>query len=643
VAFIDIIPPSHLTRYGVLAIGLAAGLTLGQSRSVAQQTPCAPRYTPAYEIQGSGQSAAIIGAVTTQGVVVGDYESRSAGAPGALGGFYLQDVNGDGNSATSDAVFVLNRTTESVALGDMVRVSGTASEAQDQTQVTAASIRKCATGTVQPADVTFPVQSPTYLERYEGMLVRVRQTMTVTETYQLGRFGQLVLSSGGRLQQPTNVTTPGAAARALQAQNNLRTIILDDGSLAQNPDPIVFARGGRPLSASNTVRGGDSATGIVGVLTYTPGGHAASPAGFRIQPVHALNGSVRFEVGNPRPAGPPAVGGTVRIVGMNLLNFFNTFADNNPDTPGCYRSGTETDCRGANSAAEFARQYRKTVAAVLSMNPDILGVNEIENDGYGPGSAIQFLVDQLNAATAPGTYAFINADANTGQLNVMGTDAIRVALLYKPRVVTPAGRTAVLNSIAFVNGGDNTPLGRASIAQAFTVNATGATFIVDTNHLKSKGSPCSAPDTGDGQGNCNQVRVNAARALMAWLATDPTGTGDPDVLLIGDYNAYAREDPITVIGNAGFTNLVERFQGPDAYSYGFAGAWGYLDQALASITLVPQVTGVAHYHINSDEPSVLDYNTEFKSAGQLGELWAPDQFRVSDHDPVLIGLNPRPR
>ena len=90
------------------------------------------------------------------------------------------------------------------------------------------------------------------------------------------------------------------------------------------------------------------------------------------------------------------------------------------------------------------------------------------------------------------------------------------------------------------------------------------------------------PDTLDGQGNCNQVRVNAVNELMNWFATDPTGTGDPDILMLGDYNSYAMEDPITTLEVAGFTNLVESFVGPDAYSYVFDGQWGYLDQALGS-------------------------------------------------------------
>jgi hypothetical protein len=211
-------------------------------------------------------------------------------------------------------------------------------------------------------------------------------------------------------------------------------------------------------------------------------------------------------------------------------------------------------------------------------------------------------------------------------------------MLYRPARVTPVGDTAVLDSIAFINGGDSALRTRPSLAQAFEVNATGARFVVDTNHFKSKGSACDAPDAGDGQGNCNAVRVAAATELAAWLATDPTGAGDADVLLIGDYNSYAKEDPIDILLGAGFTNLVSTFLGPDAYSYVFDGQWGYLDQALGSATIVDQVTGVADVHINADEPSVLDYNTDFKTSNLQDVLYAPDRFRVSDHDPVVIGL-----
>lgn len=600
--------------------------------------PCLTPFTPIPQIQGSGAAVALTGSRTTQGVVVADYE----GASPALRGFFIQDPSGDGDPATSDGLFVFEGSNaNTVTVGDLVRVTGNAGENQGQSQISVGTITKCGTGSVTPTDVTFPVDSLDYLERFEGMLVHLPQTMYVTEHFQLGRFGQVVLSSGDRLKQPTNVVDPGPAALALQDANNLNKIILDDASQAQNPDPIVFARGGAPLSASNTLRGGDTATGIVGVMTYTWAGNSASGNAYRIRPVGALNGFVNFEPANPRPAAPAPISSELVVAGMNTLNFFNTF-DGLPDnTDNCSLGvgGGSTDCRGADTQSEFDRQWPKTVAAILAINPDVLGVNEVENDGYGPDSALAFLVAKLNEATAPGTFAFIDADTATGQINALGTDAIKVGMIYKPARVTPLG-TAALNSVEFVNGGDDAPRSRPSLAQAFRSSSDGAVFVVDVNHFKSKGSACNLPDQNDGQGNCNLVRTNSANALAAWLATDPTGSGDADVVIVGDLNSYAKEDPVTALKNAGYTNLIDTFLGPDAYSYVFDGQWGYLDHALASESMLPQVAGVSEFHINADEPSVIDYNTDFKTTNLINNLYAPDMFRVSDHDPVIVGLNP---
>lgn len=593
---------------------------------------CGAPYTPVYAIQGSGAATPVSGAVvSTEGVVVGDFEGPSP----ALRGFYLQDPDGDGDDTTSDAIFVFNANDDDVAPGDRVRVRGTAQEFQGQTQLGGVqSLLSCGTGTVDPVEVTLPVPAPDHLERFEGMLVRFPQTLYVTEHFQLGRFGQVVLSSGGRLYQPTTVVLPGAPAAALQAANDLNRIILDDAENRQNPDPIVFGGGTMPLSASNTLRGGDKTTGITGVLTWTWAGNSASGNAWRIRPLGSLGGTTpEFQTANPRPMTPPAVGGTLTVASLNVLNYFNTFS-------GCTNGvgGATTDCRGAENATEFDRQSQKTVAALAEMDAAVVGLIEIENDGYGPASAVAELVDRLNMATAPGRYAFIDVDAATGQVNALGTDAIKVALLYQPARVSPVGQTAVLNSVDFVNGGDPEPRNRASLTQAFE-QANGARFVVNVNHFKSKGSACSLPDAGDGQGNCNAVRVAAAAELRAWLDTDPTGTGDPDILIMGDLNAYALEDPIRTLTTDGFKDLLSFTFGRDGFTYVFDGQWGYLDHALASPSLFTQVTGVGVWHVNADEPNVLDYNTNFKSPGQVSSLFAPDRYRNSDHDPVIVGLD----
>ena len=402
----------------------------------------------------------------------------------------------------------------------------------------------------------------------------------------------------------------------------------------QNPDPIVWGRNGDPLSASNTLRGGDTVTGAVGVMTYTWGGQSSSPNAYRLRPIGALGGSAQFVAVNERPTTPPATGGGIQVASLNLLNYFNTFT-------ACKNGvgGAATDCRGADNLVEFDRQAAKTVEAIVGLGAEVIGVNEVENDGYGTTSALADLVTRLNAATTPGSWAYIDADAGTGETNALGTDAIKVGMIYQPAAVTPVGTTAALNTERFVNGGDSAPRTRPALAQAFRDNSTGGVFIATANHFKSKGSACAQPDQNDGQGNCNAVRTVAAEELAAWLATDPTGTGDPDVLILGDLNSYAKEDPIRTLEEAGYTNLVADFIGSEAYSYVFDGQWGYLDHALGSASIRSQVTGVGEWHINADEPSVLDYNTNFKSTGQISSLYAADQYRVSDHDPVVVGLD----
>jgi hypothetical protein len=130
----------------------------------------------------------------------------------------------------------------------------------------------------------------------------------------------------------------------------------------------------------------------------------------------------------------------------------------------------------------------------------------------------------------------------------------------------------------------------------------------------------------------------AAEALLSWLATDPTNSGDADFLVIGDLNAYDKEDPIDVFTAAGYTDLEWFYGGENAYSYVFNGQLGYLDYALANASLSTQVTGASTWHINADEPNILDYDTSYKKDAQ-DALYEPNAYRASDHDPVIVGLD----
>jgi predicted extracellular nuclease len=569
---------------------------------------CGDAATPIHTIQGEGKTSSEVGNFhTIEGVVVLNRQGADQ-----LSGFFVQeeDADSDNNPATSEGIFVYDNRV-AVSEGDVVRVSGKVTEyfgLTELSQIEAITICSQAADLPTAATITLPIDE-LELEHYEGMRVVLPQTLTVNNNYDLGHYGEVTLSYG-RLLVPTQVVLPGSAANDWQANNNRNQIILDDGSSLSYPELISYPP--PELSASNTLRNGDTVTAINAVLGYSYGKYQLYPTQ-----------TTSFTVANPRITKPLPVGGQLKIASFNVENYFN----------GDGTGGGFPTSRGANSVSEFNRQRNKVLATLSTIEADIIGLIEIENDGYGETSAIQDLVNGLNAATAPNTYAFIDPG-----LPQLGTDQITVGMLYRPDKVTLVGSAMTKTDGAFANKN------RPPLAQTFQHFQTGEIVTVVVNHFKSKGSACDDvgdPDTSDGQGNCNLTRVQAANDLTAWLTTDPTGSGDPDFLIIGDLNSYALEDPITAIKSAGYTNLIAQFSGESAYSYVFQGQAGYLDHALASNDLATQVTGVTIWHINADEPPVLDYNEENKSAHQLENLYQVNPFRTSDHDPILIGLFPQ--
>ncbi|HEV8490279.1 MAG TPA: ExeM/NucH family extracellular endonuclease [Candidatus Limnocylindrales bacterium] len=612
--------------------------------TIVNDDQCDLPFTPIYQIQGSGPSAAITGTVTTEGIVVGDFEGSTG-----LQGFYVQDAGGDGDPATSDGIFVFTGSANTAAAGDLVRVTGFARERFNQTALNGSNsnnsavpptnILDCGDGTVPATDVTMPFAALDYPERFEGMLVRLPQALVISEYFNYDRFGETVLAlpleGETRPFTPTSIVEPGAPAQARALANSLRRVTLDDGLSVQNPD-VVRHPNGSPFSLSNRFRGGDTVQDTIGVLGF-------DFSLYRIQPT----APAAYTAVNPRPAAPEEVGGSVRAAALNTLNFFLTLDQptGNPLDNKC-GPAMNVECRGADAdqPTEFTRQRDKLLEALAGLDADVVGLNELENTtGVDPlGDPTRGIVPGLNAMLGAGTYAWID----TGTI---GTDAIRVGLIYRPAVVQPVGAFQVLDSSDDPRFIDTKS--RPVLTQTFEELATGERFTVAVNHLKSKGSDCNDvgdPDIGDGQGNCNQTRTAAAQALVDWLATDPTGSGDPDFLILGDLNSYAQEDPIDAIkagpddtaGTADdYTNLIATFLGPYAYSFVFDGQAGYLDHALATPSLLGRVTGAAEWHINADEPDLLDYDTSFKPPAQEA-IYEPNAFRSSDHDPVTVGLEP---
>jgi hypothetical protein len=580
---------------------------------------CGDPSTAIHDVQGSGPSSLLAGTeVAVEGVVVGDFQNNAAADSGDLNGFFLQDPVGDGDAATSDGVFVSAPGGIDVAAGDEVRVRGTVAEFFGQTRINAGQVWICSSGVYLPTAtaITLPVADAAALEAYEGMLVTFPQALAIGEYFNFDRFGEVLLSSRRHLA-PTAEFEPGPAAIAAAQEIVLDRITLDDGRAVQNPDPALHPNGS-VFDLGNLFRGGDTVRNVTGVMDYGTGL-------YRIQPTAPAD----YLVTNPRPAAPDDVGGTLKFASFNTLNYFTTI-----DT-GAFVCGPQADqaCRGADSAEELTRQRAKLVAALVGIDADVVGLTELENPRAGTAdTALADLVAGLNAALGAPAYAFVD----TGTI---GSDAIKVGLIYKPAAVSPVGAHAVLDSSVDPRFLDTK--NRPSLAQSFMDITTGGVLTMAMNHFKSKGSSCDDvgdPDTGDGSGNCNLTRTAAAEALVDWLGGDPTGSGDRDFLILGDLNSYDKEGPIDALRAGGYADLVERFLGEGAYTYVFDGQAGCLDHALAGGGLLDELTGATVWHVNADEPDLIDYDTSFKQPAQ-DALYAPDAYRFSDHDPVIVGLD----
>jgi predicted extracellular nuclease len=353
---------------------------------------------------------------------------------------------------------------------------------------------------------------------------------------------------------------------------------------------------------------GDSITGVTGNLRYSRGSGGGGEEGWRL----VATNDVQFADDNPRP-GAPAIAGELRVSSFNVLNFFSNI-DSGEALCGPLN---EQNCRGADSTQELTRQLQKTVTALQIMAADIVGLIELENNA---AASITAIVTALNERIGAETYAFVD----TGTID---TDAIKTGFIYDTTTVRITGPFALLN--AAVDPRFDSNRNRPALAQSFEVISSGAVFTIVVNHLKSKSSSCDAggdPNIGDGQGNCNLTRSNAAAAIADWINTDPTSSGDTDFLIIGDLNAYLMEDPLNAFKNAGLASLLESITDP--YSFAFDAQVGALDH---------EVRETMEWHINADEPQLLDYNLEH---GRDASLFDPNSpYRVSDHDPIIIGLD----
>lgn len=580
--------------------------------------------TPIHVIQGSGMYSDKVGTkVAVNGTVTAVFAGKEK-----LNGFFIQEQVEDEDPNTSEGIFVYDPAGKFTGKkGDLIQVIGEVAELKSN-KSSLTQIKDISSVFVisennklpKPKIVTLPNDE---WEKYEGMLVQVKAekgNLFVTEMYQLGRFGQLTLSSNGplnqsgtdgRLDQFTQFNAPDKEAHdAYLIETAKRKIILDDGSGVRNPATLPFGREGNAFDMFHAVRGGDQAKEVVGIIDDRFDA-------IRIQPTE----TVFFMAKNKRKYEAPKLPKSTRltVAAFNVLNYFN----------GDGQGGGFPTERGANTPEELKRQQDKTVNVILGSKADVVALMEIENDGFGEYSAIQTLARALNQASG-NKRNFVACEVEN-----RGTDVITSAILYDAHKVNPVGATVSMPDGYGTASFDTAK--RKPIIQTFRDLKSEQEFTLVTVHFKSKGVQSAGPaneDKGDGQAKNNEVRTQQAEDLKNWLATQPTGSSDPDYLLIGDFNAYAMEDPMVYLDAYNYKNLLPS----SSYSYVYDGFWGSLDHALATPDMANQVTKAVKWHINADEATILDYNTEFKTPEQVKAYYDSSVFRSSDHDPIIIGL-----
>lgn len=597
------------------------------------------------EIQGTGPASPLVGStVTTRGKVTAAY------ATGGLNGYYVQSPGTGGDSSgaartASDALFVYSPTTAgSVQPGDYLELTGVVSEFANQTQITvqAAGVTKLTDPApeVKATPLSLPANEVAR-ERLEGMLIAPQGDFVVTDNYALNQYGEIGLAAGtSPLVQPTAVAPYGSAEySAVVADNAARGIKLDDGASTNFlKDATTKAQQLPYLTPENPVRVGSAATFTTDVIL----GYGNNS--WKFQPLAPLTAATAdgvqpasFTVS--RPEGPADVGGNLKLASFNVLNYFPTTGD---QLSGCVyytdRDGNPItvkegcNARGAANAENFQRQQAKIVAAITKSGADVVSLEEIENSaqfGKDRDAALATLVDALNAKT-PGVWDYVRTPANAPPLS--DEDMIRTAFIYKKATAEPVGGSVIHNDTdAFASA-------RKPLAQAFKPPgaADDTKFIAIVNHFKSKGSAATPEDTDKGQGASNLARTRQAESLLAFAKDQQVSMGTDKVFLMGDFNAYAKEDPLNVLTGAGYTNLEA---GPGKHSYLYGGMVGSLDHVLASPAALPTVTGSDIWNINSVESVALEYS---RYNNNVTNYYASDEFRASDHDPVVVGLDLAP-
>jgi len=595
------VPPAHPTGPKSLPLTLtdAQGRSANTVLSLTVNEPLVI-YLP-HDIQGPGATSPFLTgtAVIVRGVVT----ARKSD------GFFLQTEPGleDGDPNTSEGHFVLVNAgaPDEAQLGHLVQVRGSVAEfvpANDpasapRTQLSLVTSVIDLGASTMPAPYTLTEAEVSdagtldQLERFEGMRVMVASLTSIT-----GTGGDESETGGTWTSDGTFYAVITGQARPFREAGVERGYPVLPCQTGPCHIPIFDGNPERLRVDADALEG----TAAVDLSTWAVMTDVVGPLDFEFRTYTLLPEVTLSPLGGSAvtPA-PAAAADQFTIASFNLNQFFDT-AD-------------ETRLTKASLA----------IRTVLN-NPDILGVQEVENLAVLQQLAGRIDTDALAAGGDAPEYA-------ASLIEGSDPDGLDVGFLVK----TAGGRVSV-TSVEQVSDA-NTML-RAFIQGPATSLPQSVTVIV--NQLQSLADVGSDNETG--------ALVRAQRRAQAeFLATyiQDRQLNDPSeaIVSIGDYNAFGFNDGYvdtvgTILGTPApedqvataspdlvspdLVNLADFMAESERYSSLLDGNAQALEHALVTANLVAQFAGLVHPRVNADFPESL-----------RGDASTPQ--RLSDRDPVV--------
>ncbi|MGB8509037.1 MAG: endonuclease/exonuclease/phosphatase family protein, partial [Pyrinomonadaceae bacterium] len=611
------------------------GATAGDTQGLGTITNDDVPLTSIYNIQGSGATSPVATqSVSTRGIVTGI-------KLGTSGGFYIQDPTGDGNTATSDGLFVFTGATvpAGAVVGNNVQATGTVQEFipgsdPNQKPLTELSgtvtVSVLSTGNPLPAPVSISaadtqVNDLNNLEKYEGMRVQVSSLTVVAPTQgTISEPGATVTSTGVFYGVVTGV------ARPFREPGINMSDPLPAGAPAtiprfdENPERIRVDSDGQPGTTAVNVTAGTVISNVVGELDYA----------FRTYTILPEATLVPGALLTTQPVPTPAAS-ELTVASFNMERFFDTVPDGESGAP-------------TLTATAFNNRLNKASLIIrnVQLSPDVIGVEEVENL-----STLQAVADKINTdAGTPGDYQSYLVEGN----DVGGID---VGFLVKSSRVNVIDVTQFGKTTTYTNPNNNAqellndrpPLVlRATARRPGETNPGTFAFTVIVNHLRSlSGIDDNTVDgTGTAGGRVRAKRRAQAEYLANLIQTRQSADPTEKIITVGDMNAFRINDGyVDVIGtilgtpappsdvvlassdlvNPDQTDLVDTLPADQRYSYSFDGNAQVLDHVIVNQAALAVVNRFAYARDDADFP-VKDYENP-----------AIPQ-RISDHDQPIAYL-----